>query len=115
VQVRATVVRDGVRKGVTVEQVVPGDIVLLQADNLVFFIRTRGNPLASRPHPALVAGSLAVVIVALALPFTTVGRYFSMPPPPAFYGILAALAVAYLLIAETARRLFYAQLAPAHR
>ena len=35
VQVRATVVRDGVPKSVPVMQVVPGDIVLLQAGNLV--------------------------------------------------------------------------------
>ena len=83
---------------------------------VIFVIRTRGNPLASRPHPALVASSLAVVIVALVLPFTELGRYFAMrPPPPAFYGILAALVVAYLAIAEAAKRIFYARLAPACR
>ena len=82
---------------------------------VIFVIRTRGNPLASRPHPALVASSLAVVIVALVLPFTELGRYFAMRPPPAFYGILAALVVAYLAIAEAAKRIFYARLAPARR
>jgi Mg2+-importing ATPase len=83
---------------------------------VIFVIRTRGNPLASRPHRALAASSLAVVLAALVIPFTGLGRYFSMQPPPtAFYGILAALVVAYLVIAEVAKRVFYARLAPAPR
>jgi len=35
---------------------------------VVFVIRTRRNPLASRPHPLLAATSIAVVALALALP-----------------------------------------------
>jgi len=80
---------------------------------VIFVIRTRGSPLASRPHPALAAGALAVVIVALALPYTALGRAFGMQPPPvAFYAILAAMVPAYLLLAEAAKRVFYARLAP---
>jgi Mg2+-importing ATPase len=83
---------------------------------VIFVIRTRGNPLASRPHRALVASSLAVVIAALVLPYTGLGRYFGMQPPPSlFYGILAALVVGYLLIAEGAKRIFYAHFAAVHR
>jgi Mg2+-importing ATPase len=75
---------------------------------VIFVIRTRRNPLSSRPHAALAATSLAVVIGALILPFTEVGRYFGFQPPPAeFWGILAGLVVAYLGIVETAKRLFY--------
>jgi Mg2+-importing ATPase len=82
---------------------------------VIFVIRTKRNPLASRPHPALVASSLAVVLAALALPFTGLGRYFGMEPPPAaFYAMLAALVIGYLLIAEAAKRFFYARLAPRH-
>ena len=80
---------------------------------VIFVIRTRGSPLESRPHPALVASSVAVVIAALVVPLTGLGRYFGMEPPPAaFYGILAALVVAYLVIAEATKRIFYAHLAP---
>ncbi len=83
---------------------------------VIFVIRTKRSPLASRPHPALAATSLAVVLVALALPFTAVGHRFGMaPPPPAFYAILGALVVGYLLIAEVAKRIFYARLAPRQR
>jgi Mg2+-importing ATPase len=82
---------------------------------VIFVIRTRGSPLASRPHPALNAGALAVVAVAFALPYTALGRAFGMQPPPvAFYAILAAMVPAYLLLAEAAKRVFYAHLAPIH-
>jgi len=75
---------------------------------VIFVIRTRRNPLSSRPHPALAATSLAVVLGALALPFTGLGRYFGfLPPPTEFLAILGALVVAYLLIVEVAKRIFY--------
>ena len=79
---------------------------------VIFVIRTRGNPLASRPHPALVASSIAVVLIALVVPFTGLGREFGMRPlPAAYFAILVALVVGYLLIAETTKRVFYARLA----
>ena len=79
---------------------------------MIFVIRTRGNPLASRPHPALVASSIAVVLIALVVPFTGLGREFGMRPlPAAYFAILVALVVGYLLIAETTKRVFYARLA----
>ncbi len=75
---------------------------------VIFVIRTRSNPLSSRPHPALAATSLAVVLAALILPFTGLGRYFGFQPPPAeFLAILGALVVAYLLIVEVAKQIFY--------
>jgi Mg2+-importing ATPase len=83
---------------------------------VIFVIRTRGNPLASRPHRALAATSVAVVIAALVIPLTGLGRYFGMQPPPLlFYGILAVLVISYLLIAEATKRFFYAHLAPSQR
>ena len=79
---------------------------------VIFVIRTRGNPLSSRPHPALAATSLAMVIVALILPFTGLGRYFGFEAPPAeFLVILAALVVAYLGIVQAAKRMFYRRFA----
>jgi Mg2+-importing ATPase len=79
---------------------------------VIFVIRTRRNPLTSRPHAALAATSLAVLLVALLLPFTAPGRYFGFEPPPArFFAILAILVVAYLGIVEAAKHVFYAHFA----
>jgi Mg2+-importing ATPase len=81
---------------------------------VIFVIRTRGNPLASRPHPLLVATSFAVLLAAIALPFTDAGTYFGfVAPPPAFFALLAALTAAYLLLVEIAKRVFYARFVPA--
>lgn len=86
---------------------------------VIFIIRTRGNPLKSRAHPLLTATSLTVVGIALLLPYTAAGVYFGMVPPPAkFYFLLAAMVLAYLMIVELAKQVFYRRLAPkrkAHR
>jgi Mg2+-importing ATPase len=79
---------------------------------VIFVIRTRRNPVSSRPHAALAATSLIVLLTALVLPFTALGRYFGFEPPPAkFFAILAILVVAYLCIVEAAKRVFYAHFA----
>ena len=75
---------------------------------VIFVIRTRGNPFKSRPHPVLMATSLGIALLGALLPFTPLGSYFGFVPPPAkFYLILAAMALAYLLIVELAKRGFY--------
>jgi len=75
---------------------------------VIFVIRTRHSPISSRPHPALAATSLGVVLAAVILPFTGLGRYFGFQPPPVeFWGILIGLVVAYLGIVETAKHVFY--------
>ncbi len=75
---------------------------------VIFVIRTRGNPLHSRSHFLLTAASLAVVVVAVALPFTAIGTYFGFVPPPAsFYAVLAAMVLAYLCVVELAKQGFY--------
>jgi len=52
--------------------------------------------------------SLAVVALAAAIPYTSWGTYFGFVAPPAkFYFILAAMVVAYLVIVEAAKRMFY--------
>jgi len=75
---------------------------------VIFIIRTRGNPLKSRPHPLLTATSLAVVAIAVLLPFTPIGTYFGFVPPPAkFYFILGAMVLVYLFAVELAKQGFY--------
>jgi len=75
---------------------------------VIFVIRTRGSALASRPSRVLAATSLGVVACAVALPFTPLAARLGFTPiPPGFLAMLAGLVVAYLLIAEGAKRLFY--------
>ncbi|WP_411881910.1 magnesium-translocating P-type ATPase [Polaromonas sp. YR568] len=83
---------------------------------VIFVIRTRGRPWASRPSAVLTAASLAVVAVALLLPFTPLGRLFHFEPPPAaFFAWLLVMVVAYLALAEGAKRFFYARMAAPRR
>ncbi len=75
---------------------------------VIFIIRTRGNPLKSHAHPLLTITSLAVVAIAVGLPFTPVGTYFGFVPPPVrFYFILGAMVLVYLFIVELAKQGFY--------
>ncbi|MES2190952.1 MAG: magnesium-translocating P-type ATPase [Pseudomonadota bacterium] len=79
---------------------------------VIFVIRTRGKPWASRPSFVLTAASLAVVSVALLLPFTSIGKLFQFTPPPAiFFAWLVGMVLAYLALVEGAKRFFYARLA----
>ncbi|HET9670638.1 MAG TPA: magnesium-translocating P-type ATPase [Casimicrobiaceae bacterium] len=71
---------------------------------VIFVIRTRRNPLRSRPHPLLVATSLGVIAAALALPFTPLGPLVGfVAPPPAFFGVLALLVGVYLALVQAAK------------
>lgn len=75
---------------------------------VIFVIRTRRSPLHSRPNPWLVVTSLAVVLLAMALPFTAIAPFLGFAPLPlAYFGLLALLLMAYLLMVESAKRWFY--------
>jgi Mg2+-importing ATPase len=79
---------------------------------VIFVIRTRFNPFASRPHPWLTATSLSVVAIAASLPFTPLGATLGFVPLPLdFFGILMAMVVVYLVAVEGVKRWFYARLA----
>ena len=83
---------------------------------VIFVIRTRGSPLRSRPAPALALVSLAVVALAVALPFTPLAATLGFrAPPPAFFAALAGLTAAYLALAEVAKRVFYRRIARSGR
>jgi P-type Mg2+ transporter len=78
---------------------------------VIFVIRTRRNPLRSRPNALLAAMSALVVAAAVAIPYTPIGRLFGfVPPPVGFLGALVVMTAAYLLLAEAAKRWFYGRL-----
>jgi Mg2+-importing ATPase len=75
---------------------------------VIFIIRTRKNPFKSRPNPWLTACSLAVVTVAVLLPFTPAGVYLGFVAPPAFFFLLLiVMLVAYLLAVEGIKQWFF--------
>jgi Mg2+-importing ATPase len=79
---------------------------------VIFVIRTRGNPLRSRPNWTLTVTSLAVVTLGTALPYTPLGaRLGFVPVPGLFFLILAGMVVAYLALVEVVKRWFYRRFA----
>ncbi|MFO1144323.1 MAG: magnesium-translocating P-type ATPase [Amaricoccus sp.] len=77
---------------------------------VIFLIRTRKRPWASRPHPALVASSIAVVALAVALPFGFLAPWFGFVPLPLRVLLsLAAVVACYLLVVERVKRWFMAR------
>ncbi|WP_224364449.1 magnesium-translocating P-type ATPase [Hyalangium versicolor] len=74
---------------------------------VIFIIRTRRNPLRSRPSPWLVLSSLGAIAVANLLPFTPLGAWFGFVAPPVLLVLaLAGLVVLYLLSATLLNRAF---------
>lgn len=75
---------------------------------VIFIIRTRKNPLKSRPNSWLAACSLLVVAFAILLPFTPLGGFFGFVAPPLlFFFILLSMVVVYLLMVEGVKKWFY--------
>jgi Mg2+-importing ATPase len=75
---------------------------------VIFVLRTRRNPLRSHPHPLLATASLAIVAIAVLLPFTPLGAWFGFVAPSATLLLaIAGLTASYLLLAETAKQAFY--------
>ena len=73
---------------------------------VVFIIRTRGNPFKSKCSPWLAASSIAIVLLAVALPFTPAAGWLGfIPLPGAFLGALACIVVAYLALVQIAKRI----------
>jgi Mg2+-importing ATPase len=80
---------------------------------VIFIIRTRRNPLKSRPNLWLTICSLMVVTAAVVLPYTALGAFLGfVPPPPFFFLVLAGMVVLYLVIVEQVKQWFYRHYAP---
>jgi Mg2+-importing ATPase len=75
---------------------------------VVFVIRTAGNPFKSRPGRPLLIGVMAVVAVAVVLPYTPAGSPLGfIPLPLSLLGAIAGLAVTYLLVVQAVKSWFY--------
>ncbi|MDP9121503.1 MAG: magnesium-translocating P-type ATPase, partial [Acidobacteriota bacterium] len=75
---------------------------------VIFVIRTRRGPFASRPSRLLIVSSLAVVAVAILLPWTPLGaRIGFVPLPGAYFLVLAGMVALYLAIVQIAKTWFY--------
>jgi Mg2+-importing ATPase len=72
---------------------------------VLFVIRTRGNPLRSRPSVALAISVAAALVVALALPFTPLAAALGFVPPPVrVLAYVAVVTAVYLLAVEGVKR-----------
>jgi Mg2+-importing ATPase len=76
---------------------------------VIFVIRTRKTPFfKSRPSTALLLGSIAIVSIALVIPFTPFSIPFSFVAIPfQFYLVLAILVGSYLALVELVKKRFY--------
>jgi len=75
---------------------------------VVFVIRTAGNPLKSRPSGPLLGAVLAIVAIALVLPYTSLGKLMRFTALPlTLLGAIAFLAVTYLLLVQFVKSWFY--------
>ncbi len=81
---------------------------VLSAASIVLVIRTRGPLLHSRPSRALVGATIAVVVLTLPLPWTSLGRLFGFVPLPLEFLLpLLLILAAYVASAELAKGWFY--------
>jgi Mg2+-importing ATPase len=72
---------------------------------VVFVIRTRDNPLVSRPSAALTLTALAVVGIGLLLPVTPLAPVLGFTvPPPSYFAFLVVATVTYLALVEFVKR-----------
>ncbi len=76
---------------------------------VVFIIRTRRKPFwRSKPSKYLVISAIAILALALIIPFTPLGNVFGFTaPPPLFFLILLLLLGSYLVLAELVKNWFY--------
>jgi Mg2+-importing ATPase len=75
---------------------------------VIFVIRTRRNPTKSRPSLLLAGTVMAIVAVAIALPWTPLADPIGFVQPPLdFMAFVGAAVVAYLVLVELLKQQFY--------
>lgn len=81
---------------------------VLSASIIVLIIRTRYLFIRSRPGKYLVASTMLVAAIVITLPFLPETAMFGFVPlPGVFYVTLAVIIIAYIFVAELAKRVFY--------
>jgi Mg2+-importing ATPase len=74
---------------------------LLTELGIIFVVRTRGLFLMSRPSPVLAISGVAVMILALSVPYLAPGHWFGFVPlEPGLLSALVVITLAYLVVAE---------------
>ena len=78
---------------------------------IIMAIRTRRIPFfRSRPSAALVAATLGVIVIGIVLTLAPVSAMLGFTPLPwQFFGALAVLTLAYLVLVEITKAVFYAE------
>ncbi|MGN6578579.1 MAG: magnesium-translocating P-type ATPase [Bordetella sp.] len=72
---------------------------------VIFIIRTPEALRRGRPHPALTASSLGVVLIAAALPYSPIGPWFGfVPVPMPIFASMLAITFAYLAVVDRVKR-----------
>lgn len=75
---------------------------------VVFIIRTRRFALASKPAKVLMLSIFAISMIAITIVMTGLGSYFGFTvPSPTMAAAIAAIVVAYLIIVEITKHIFY--------
>lgn len=89
------------RTGWFVESVVTASLIVL-------VIRTRKRFYQSRPSVPLLLATFAIVALVLILPYTPLAHLFGFVPlPGVFILVLGIIMVFYIIVAETAKMIFY--------
>ncbi len=84
-----------------VESVISASLILL-------VVRSRRTLFRSKPSGRLVLATLAVVLVAVALPYLPFATLLGLTPLPlTYYGAIALIVVLYIGCSELTKRLFY--------
>ncbi|HWB86305.1 MAG TPA: magnesium-translocating P-type ATPase [Bryobacteraceae bacterium] len=74
---------------------------------VLLVIRTVGNPFRSPPSSALLASTLIIIGLAVALPYTPLaGRFGFVPLPMSYMAFVAGAVAAYLFLVELVKRPF---------
>lgn len=76
---------------------------------MIFIVRTRKTLSQSKPHMVLILTAILSIIIGIVFPYTTYASYFGFVPLPfSLLGILALIAILYVLMTEITKRAFYA-------
>jgi P-type Mg2+ transporter len=80
---------------------------------VIFIIRTPLSIFRSRPHPLLFLSTVAVVAVAIGLPYSPLATWLGFVPLPlSFFAVLVGLVAVYFTCMEWVKRWYYRKYAP---